>query len=266
MRRPGLDGAVLTIVILTRNEAARLPRCLAAIPAQYPVLVLDSGSDDGTPAIAAAHGCIISTNPWPGFAAQRNFSLRECGITSPWVLFIDADEIYDPGFFDWFERDGRHRDDMDIGQVTSILVFKGQPLHHAPGYPILHPRLVRRDRTCFVPAATGHGETIAADLHQQVIDIPYAHHFFDGDLVGWLRKHVGLAAQEAAARETGSGHVTARRRLAAMVPGPARAIARFLYHYLIRGGFRDGRAGLEYALMYGWYEMTRQLLERLQRP
>lgn len=270
MMRPGLeDGATLTIVVLTFNEAARLPRCLTAIPAQYPVLILDSGSNDGTPDIAAAQGCVIRQNPWPGFAAQRNFSLRECGIRSPWVLFIDADELYDQKFFDWFEREGRHRSDMDVGQVTSILVFKGKPLHHAPGYPILHPRLVRRDRVWFVSAATGHGETIGTDLRQQVIDIPYAHYFFDGDLTGWLRKHVGLAAMEAAAQNAQSGvpgQVTARRRLATMVPGPARAVARFLYHYLIRAGFRDGRAGLEYALMYGWYEMTRQLLVRFHRP
>lgn len=265
MTRPGLEGADLTVVVLTRNEAERLPRCLAAIPYRYPVVILDSGSDDSTVVVATALGCVVRTNPWPGFAAQRNFALRECGITSPWVLFVDADEIYDARFFDWFERHGLNCDDMDVGQVTSILVFDGKPLRRAPGYPILHPRLVRRDRAVFLQASTGHGETVPADLRCRVIDIPYAHHFFEGDLTGWLRKHIGLARMEAEASATEGGVISVRRMLADMVPGPARVVVRFLYHYLICGGFRDGRAGLDYALMYSWYEMTRQLLYRSRR-
>lgn len=261
MPRPSLTSASpLTVVILTRNEAKRLPTCLAAIPDGYPVLVLDSGSDDDTLAVATAAGCVVASNPWPGFAAQRNFALDRCGIASPWVLFVDADEIYPAAFFNWFEREGHRRDDFDVAQVTSILVFAGRPLRHAPGYPIHHPRLVRRGAARFVPSPSGHGETVGAGTRMIAVDIPYDHHFFDGDISVWMRKHVGLAMQEAFPRDPGGGHVSARTRLQGMVPGLLRVLARFAYHYGLRGGFRDGRAGLEYAAMYAWFEATKLVI------
>lgn len=261
MTRPPLSaGGPLTVVILTLNEAARLPRCLAAIPERHPVLVVDSGSSDATVAIAGDAGCAVIGNPWPGFAAQRNFALNACGIVSPWVLFIDADEIYPRAFFDWFETDGQGRTDFDVAQVPSILIFNGVPLRHAPGYPILHPRLVRRGAVKFVPSYSGHGETVSAGTRQIVLDITYDHHFYEGDLSGWMTKHVRLARQEAFPLADDDGHVSSRARLQRMVPGPFRVLVRFLYHYVVLGGFRDGRGGLVYALMYSWFEMTKAVM------
>ncbi|MGZ8153237.1 MAG: glycosyltransferase, partial [Methylovulum sp.] len=66
---------MLTVVILTKNEEANLPRCLASIPEYYPIVIVDSGSTDNTIAIARNSGCRIYTNPWPGFADQRNFAI-----------------------------------------------------------------------------------------------------------------------------------------------------------------------------------------------
>ena len=244
--RPPLAGAALTVVVLTRNEEAKLPRCLAAIPARYPVVVVDSGSDDRTVETARAGGCVVAENPWPGFAAQRNFALTACGVVSPWVLFIDADELYPSAFFDWFEGGARERDDFDVALVDSRLVFKGIELRHAPGYPLYHPRLVRRGGAVFEPAHSGHGETVRADARLIRVDIPYRHHFYDGDLAGWMRKHVGLGMQEAFASRREGAALTPRGRLS--LAGrrlPLRGVFRFLYHYLVRGGFRDGRAGLE---------------------
>ncbi|WP_256361237.1 glycosyltransferase [Methylomonas koyamae] len=71
---------MLTVVILACNEAANLPRCLAAIPERYPIVMVDSGSSDDTVAIAERRGCRVYHNPWPGFAEQRNFALQQCAI------------------------------------------------------------------------------------------------------------------------------------------------------------------------------------------
>ncbi|MES1169040.1 MAG: glycosyltransferase, partial [Oleiharenicola lentus] len=61
----------LSIVILTLNEEARLPACLASVAACDDVVVLDSGSTDQTQAIARAAGARVLTNPFVNFAAQR---------------------------------------------------------------------------------------------------------------------------------------------------------------------------------------------------
>lgn len=260
MPRPPLSDASLTAVVVTLNEAARLEACLAAIPERYPVLVLDSGSTDGTVALAERAGCAVAHNPWPGFAGQRNMALTRCGIASPWVLFVDADEFHQPAFFDWFETEGRARDDFDVAMVSSRLVFRGVTLRHAPGYPVYHPRLVRRGAARFVPNHAGHGEAVAAGARTVRLDIPYRHHFYDGDLRAWMSKHLGHAAVEAFAEPAPEGTLTGRGRLHRVARRlPLRAPLRFLYHYVLRGGFRDGRPGLEYALMYAWYEATMSL-------
>ena len=260
MPRPSFSDASLTVVVVTLNEAVRLERCLDAIPDRYPVLVLDSGSTDDTLAIAPRRGCVVAHNPWPGFAEQRNVALTRCGIESRWVLFVDCDEFHQPTFFDWFEAEGRERQDFDVAMLTSWLVFRGVTLRHAPGYPIYHPRLVRRGAVHFVPNQSGHGETVAAGTRCLTLDIPYAHHFYDGDLSGWMTKHIGRAAQEAFLLP-GPGREESRRARLLRLAGrlPFRPMLRFLYHYLLRGGCRDGRAGLEYALMYMWYEATKSL-------
>jgi len=263
-RNPSPDAA-LTIVILTLNEAARLLTCLSGIPAIYPVLIVDCGSTDGTAAIAVDAGCRVVTHPWAGFAAQRNFALEQCGLTTPWVLFIDADEIFPAAFYDWFEEEGR-QGDFDIGQVAQTLAFKGKTLRFAPAYPLYHPRLARRGHVRFVLNHTGHGEAADAGARQRMIDIPYHHDWYDGDLAAWLTKHVRLAEQEAELRPVADGLSTARGRLSLLIRSAmVRVPTRFCYHYLWRGGFRDGLHGLEYALMYSWFEFTKGLFRLAQR-
>jgi glycosyltransferase involved in cell wall biosynthesis len=250
------DG-ILTIVILTKNEEGNLPRCLGSIPNRYPIVIVDSGSTDSTMEIARRHGCAIHSNPWPGFAEQRNFALERCGISSRWVLFVDADEVYPAEFYEWFESDIRASDSIDVVMVPSILYLRGKRLSHAPGYPIYHPRLVRRDTVKFVTNHTGHGEAVLSGCRVTHAAIPYDHYFYDGEIIEWMHKHVGKAAQEVRLQPTAGAVMTARGRLSVWLGRSAlRVFARFLYHFVLRGGFLDGAAGLEFALMFAWYEAT----------
>jgi len=248
---------MLTVVILTQNEQANLPRCLDAIPARYPVVIVDSGSTDATLAIAESRGCRIYTNPWPGFAEQRNFALNRCAIGTPWILFVDADEIYPSAFYDRFEAEMAGSDALDVLMVPSILYLRGKRLGHAPGYPIYHPRLVRRESTRFVRNHTGHGEAVINSCRIGYSDIPYDHYFYHGEIIEWMHKHVGKAAQEVRLQPTQDAVMTTRGRLSVLLGRSwLRVLGRFLYHFVFRGGFRDGAAGLEFALMFTWYEAT----------
>jgi glycosyltransferase involved in cell wall biosynthesis len=250
------DG-ILTIVILTKNEEDNLPRCLGSIPNRYPIVVVDSGSTDNTVEIARRHGCAIHSNPWPGFAEQRNFALTRCGISSRWVLFVDADEVYPAEFYEWFESDIRASDSIEVVMVPSILYLRGKRLNHAPGYPIYHPRLVRRDTVKFVTNHTGHGEAVLSGCRVTHAAIPYDHYFYNGEIIQWMHKHVAKAAQEVRLQPTAGAVMTARGRLSVWLGRSAlRVFARFLYHFVLRGGFLDGAAGLEFALMFAWYEAT----------
>jgi len=248
---------MLTVVILTKNEQANLPACLPAIPARYPIVIVDSGSTDNTVAIAKDKGCRIFTNPWPGFAEQRNFAIQQCDITTPWILFVDADEIYPQAFYDEFESMWSSSDSFDVLMVPSILYLRGRRLNYAPGYPIYHPRLVRRESTSFVHNHTGHGEAVIDTCRISYANIPYEHYFYHGEIIEWMHKHVDKAAQEVQLQPTSGAVMTTRGRLSVLLGRSwFRVFARFLYHFVFRGGFLDGSAGFEFALMFTWYEAT----------
>lgn len=257
---------MLTVAILTYNEAGNLPRCLAAIPDRYPIVVVDSGSSDATLAIAREHGCRIYSNPWPGFAEQRNFAMNQCDVETPWLLFVDADERYPADFYQQFDSGALPLEDIDVLMVPSILYLREKRLNHAPGYPIYHPRLVRRETVRFVRNHTGHGEAVIDSCRIAYGELPYLHYFYHGEIIEWMHKHVDKAAQEVRLKPTAGAVMTARGRLSVLLGRSwLRVLARFFYHYLFRAGFLDGRAGLEFALMFTWYEATIYLQAKAAR-
>lgn len=253
----------LAVVVLTLNEAVRIQACLGRVPDSIPSFVLDSGSTDATVEIARAAGAGILTNPWPGFAAQRNFALERLQRFD-WILFIDADEIFPISLFNWVLDYICGNPQSDVVQIPSKLWLCGRVLRHAPTYPVYHPRLVRTARARFTVSGTGHGETVAEGLRIEHADLEYIHDIVADGFAAWAAKHVRLATMEGqAARraELAGGVVTLRRRLGRMAPkGPVRAALRFAFHYIVCLGFLDGAAGFRYALMYAWYELTKWLV------
>ena len=90
MSGAGRPGPRLTVLILTKNERARLPDCLASARGADEIVVVDDESHDGTPALAAAAGARVVTRKMDSFAAQRNFAQDQA--RGDWVFFLDADE------------------------------------------------------------------------------------------------------------------------------------------------------------------------------
>ena len=259
MLKVGAMPNILTAVILTKNEEENILRCLAAIPSYINVVVVDSGSTDKTVEIARMNGAAVFENPWPGFAAQRNFALNQCGIDSTWVLFVDADEVYHAQFFIWCMQKLSTDPSIDVFDVPSRLVMCGRVLKYAPGYPILHPRLVRRENVVFTPNFSGHGETTEPCRHDVSV-LGYDHHFF-ADAPTWLNKHLGLAKYEALS--VGAAANTRRGQLSRLVSHNLfRPFVRFIYHYIFCRGFLDGQPGLYYSLIYSWYDFTIFLMKK----
>jgi glycosyltransferase involved in cell wall biosynthesis len=81
----------LTLIVITKNEAGNIERCLASVPFAHQKVVVDSGSSDSTVEIASRVGAeVVQTVDWPGFGPQKNraLNLARCD----WVLSLDADE------------------------------------------------------------------------------------------------------------------------------------------------------------------------------
>lgn len=90
----GSASPSLTAIVITRNEAHQIAECIAALRFAPKVLVVDSGSDDGTREAASAAGAEVATHPFTDYASQRNFGLSRA--TTEWALMVDADERVSP--------------------------------------------------------------------------------------------------------------------------------------------------------------------------
>lgn len=80
----------ITLIVITRDEAAAIGRCLDSVPFAAEKLVIDAGSIDGTPQIAERHGARVVHQPWLGFGPQRNFATTQS--RHDWIVVLDADE------------------------------------------------------------------------------------------------------------------------------------------------------------------------------
>jgi glycosyltransferase involved in cell wall biosynthesis len=93
------DTLPISAILITKNEAHNLPRCLGSLQFCAEIIVVDSGSTDDTVAIAESLGAQVTvTQDWPGFGPQKNRALDRA--TQPWVLSIDADEWLTPELAD----------------------------------------------------------------------------------------------------------------------------------------------------------------------
>jgi glycosyltransferase involved in cell wall biosynthesis len=259
----------VSVVVLTLNEEPNIRRCLASVGWAAQVVVVDSGSADGTMAAAKAMGAEVVEQPWLGFSGQRDFALRMPLIRHDWVYFVDADEWVSPQLAG--EIATELADPRCAGFTHRVrVVFMGTWIRHCGWYRgFWVVRLVDRQRARYDGGTVG--ERICVDGRVRRL----SHDIVDEDrkgLAAWLHKHVRyaqleyerrgrgsrLAEQLEAVRRGGSSRPLARSILKELVfpRVPAKPAALFLYMYVARGGFLDGLAGLRFCAYHAWFEMS----------
>jgi glycosyltransferase involved in cell wall biosynthesis len=260
------DRLPLSIVILTLNEEARLPACLASVARCDDVVVLDSGSTDRTAAIAQAAGARVLVNRFTDFAQQRNFAHAAAGFRHPWVFHLDADEHMTPELLEECARVAAANPDLDGFYAAPHMMFHGRWLRRCTDWPAWQARFVHRDRFTFVQS--GHGQREAPGLRLGYLQGGYTHDISVGTEAEWNAKHRRYARQEAAEilRHTdgfgvllkraclGSGLERRRAVKQLSYSLPARPLLRFLYQYGLRGGFLDGPGAFRYCRLLARYE------------
>jgi|CXWL01.1.fsa_nt_gi glycosyltransferase involved in cell wall biosynthesis len=258
---------MISVVVLTHNEEVNLPRCLASAGFSEDVLVLDSGSSDRTVEVARAAGARVLMRSFDSFASQRNFAMEQGALRFPWVLHLDADEVVTPELrAELVTIAGAGTTVFPVYKVPSRLMFMGHWLRHAGMYPAYQVRFGRADALRFIDH--GHGQReVQASSEVGTLKAPLDHFNFSKGVNDWFRRHLGYARREAIEalnRRNESipfGHffssdVTTRRRALKILATrlPARPFLRFVYSYLVRAGFLDGRAGFHYSKMLAVYQ------------
>lgn len=231
----------ITGLVLTRNEEPNIARMLGKLAWLPSIVVVDSESTDATREIAAGFPNVkVVTRPFTTHAEQWNFGLEGTGITSEWVLALDADFMVSDALAQ--EIQGLQPAADTAGYWASFeYCIDGRPLRGAAYPPVAV--LYRRRNASY--EQDGHTQRIR--LHGAVgsLSAPIAHDDRK-PLAQWLASQSRYMALEAE-KLTATGaqlSIIDRARKAIVIAPPAM----FLYCYIVRGGILDGRAGLFYAM------------------
>jgi len=264
--------AALSVIILACNEAAKLPDCLASLQGlDCPVYVVDSGSTDQTVRIAEEWRAAVFAHPFENYSAQRNWAQANLGIDTEWILHLDADErLTAPLVSEIREAIGSAPEEVSGFLLRRRTVFLGRWIRHGGHYPSHQMRLFRKGRgRCESRLYDQHFIVTGAvkRLKNDYIDIVAS------SLEQWTLRHLRWARVEALEMrgvEAGRpgrlrakllGDPRERRRwlreqVYARSPVYLRAVSYFLYRYVIRLGFLDGRQGFVFHLLQGlWYRI-----------
>jgi len=270
---------MFSVLVLTLNEERDLPRCLASLGDCDDIVVLDSGSTDRTTAIALNAGARVYTRRFDNFAAQRNHAHTSIPFRHPWVFHLDADEQLTPELVAECKTHS-NRTDIDGLFVAPKMLWDNQWIPHCTDYPAWQARFTRTPEFSFVEV--GHGQREAPGMRLERLRSNYLHNLSSGGPEGeaeWLEKHRRYAHAEARAHLGAVGLYGARDLISAdrlrrrralkyfsyVLPG--RPVLRFVYQYILRRGFLDGRAGLRYCQLLARYEgFTADELRNLRSP
>jgi glycosyltransferase involved in cell wall biosynthesis len=256
---------MISILILTHNEAQDLPGCLDSVAWSDDIHLLDSGSTDATVAIAQSRGAHVATRPFDTYAAQRNAAMQ-LPFRHPWVLVLDADERPTPALSAEMQQ--------AIATVpANVSGFRmrrrdflwGTWLKHAQ----LTPFYVRLLRVGHVHYTRDINEIAEIDGDILELHSPLDHFAFSKGITHWVAKHNGYSTKEAELLASGAATQPASLRQALFARDfharrvaqkaifyklPGRPLIKWCYMVFIRRAILDGHAGIMYATLQSFYE------------
>ena len=259
-------SAPLSILIPAKNERANLRACLESARFAAEVVVVDSGSADGTSAIAREFGASVVDFQWDGlFPKKKNWALAHVPWRHEWVFILDADERITPALAAEIEA-VLAAPEADGYYVNRRFWFLDGWLNHCGYYPSWNLRLFRHRLGRYEQAGRPDAGSGDNEVHEHVVLQGRAgrlrhemEHYAFPTIATWVEKHNRYSNWEArqspgAAAPIDPG-LARKRRLKGLAAGlPFRPALRFCYHYLLRAGFRDGYRGYVFCRLMAFYE------------
>jgi len=236
----------LSVVLITLNEAANLSRALANVSWAQEIVVVDSGSTDATKEIAKSLGARVIEEPWKGFAAQKNSAIAHA--TSEWILSLDGDEEVSSELAHEIEALLQGEPPFGAYRIPRLNHFLGKPLRHGGYWPDPKLRLFRSGAARFAERPVH--ETMQAEGPVGTLASPLLHHCYPTleDYIEHMNRYSSIGARMLVASGRAPRTMPALAWNALLNP-----VATFIYNYICRLGFLDGREGLLQHLNHSVY-------------
>ncbi len=258
-------NADYSVLIITLNEMRNLPNCLESIKRCDDVVVLDSYSTDETEKIAKTFGARFYQRKFDNYANQRNYGLRNIEYNNSWLLMVDADEVVPQALSNEIgEVINSNEENIALYYMRRKDYFHGKWIKHSSGYPSWFGRLMRIEDVTVRRIINEEYYTQGKKgfLKEHLLHYPFYNGFHR-----WIEKHNQYSQMEAELLVNSNKEVlkwkdvisrdpTSRRKTIKSIVYriPGRPFLIFCALYILRAGFLDGKAGLNFCLLKAFYE------------
>lgn len=242
-----------------------MPQCFDSLKWCDDVVVVDSFSTDATLEICKNHSVDVYQNRFLGFGSQRNWAIDNISLKHDWILVLDADERVPDELAEELNQIAKDAaEDIGAARMRRRFYMWGRWLRYSSLYPSWVVRFVHKDRVRY--SDRGHSES--QQVKGEIIETK--HDLIDENIKGideWFSRQNRYARAEAefelaeeqiriSFSDVFAGDPMTRRkalkRIASRVP--FRPTLFFLYNYIFKFGFRDGKDGLMFCFMKASYE------------
>lgn len=249
----------ISAVTITYNEEANIEKFIVSHKkVADEIIVIDSGSYDDTIKLAKNLGAIVINNPWPGYAKQWNFGIKKCNYE--WIIIGDADHY----LTDDVAKEINYRicnEDNDAYYIPRKNIFFGKWLKHGGFYPDTpYARMFRNGYGCFDEKQMVHEKLKVQSDRIGRMKSPIVHNTYTNfeNYISKMNKYTTLEAEIRNEKESkvinNSNKFIDKSQIKRKLP--FRPIIMFLYRYILRLGFLDGKLGFIMAILSGYYEFV----------
>jgi glycosyltransferase involved in cell wall biosynthesis len=236
------ETPLLTVAVITKNEADRIGKTLDSVSFADEILVVDSGSTDGTVDICETHGARVIHNDWAGYAGQKQFALDQA--SGQWILSLDADEALSPqSRVEILKAITEAPQEVRGFSIPRLSRYLNRWIRHGGWYPDRKTRIVRRG--CGRWTGDGLHEKLEVSGEIRKLERPLLHYVYR-DIADQIKTINGFSSISSTHRnEPGS--------LAYLFLGLLHAMGKFLECAVWKLGFLDGAPGFIIAVNSAFY-------------
>lgn len=226
---------MLSVIIITKNEAQHIGRCLASVAWADEIIVLDSGSSDETVAICQQFTDKVFITDWPGFGPQKQRALDKAA--GDWVLSIDADEEINPALKSEILQ-AIEQNRVDGYEIPRLSSYCGKQIKHGGWWPDYVLRLFRRDAGRFSSEVVHERIEVMGTIGQ--LDNPLWHEAFvdPAEVLHKINVYSSLGAEK----------LFNNGKRASLGKALGKGLWTFLRTYFLQAAVLDGSEGLMLAI------------------